>query len=268
MEKDNDSKFRLKNELLKLLKIIRGLDRKVLVIFLSVAVLQTVSWYFTSRRFFRANLLGDFQYHEQVYLIEYLYWFIGDLFSFFIAPVLIIKIVLKEKVKDYGLAFGDYKTGLKITAIFLLIMLPLVWIASSLPEFSKTYPHLPAAKTNWEIFLIFEAGMLLYMFAWEFIWRGFMLFGLEAKFGYYSVLIQMIPFLILHNGKPVPETFGSIIAGIALGILALRTRSFLYCVIAHMSVIFSIDLISSLRFRADDYGIGINSVLKILSTIF
>lgn len=258
----------MKIELQKLINIIKGLDKKVIIIFISVAILQTISWYFTSRRFFRANLFGDFQFHEQVYLIEYLYWFIGDLFSFFVAPVLIIKIILKEKVKDYGLVFGDYKIGLKITAIFLLIMLPLVWVASSLPEFTKTYPHLPGAKTDWLIFFIFEAGLLVYMFAWEFIWRGFMLFGLEPKFGYYSVLIQMIPFLILHNGKPVPETFGSIIAGIALGILALRTRSFLYCVILHMSVIFSIDLFSSLRFRADDYGIGISSFINIISKIF
>ncbi|QQS34849.1 MAG: CPBP family intramembrane metalloprotease [Ignavibacteriales bacterium] len=258
----------MKNELKKLWLIIKQLDRKVVIVFLSVAILQTVSWYFTSRKFFRANLFSDYQFHQHVYLIEYLYWFIGDFFTFFVLPLIIIKLFLKEKIKDYGFIPGDYKIGLKITFLFLVIMLPLVWIASSLPEFSKTYPHLPSAKSSWEIFLIFEAGMLMYMFSWEFIWRGFMLFGLEPKFGYYSVLIQMIPFLILHNGKPAPETFGSIIAGIALGILALRTRSFLYCVIVHMSVIFSIDLFSSLRFRADDYGIGISSFINILSKIF
>ena len=36
-------------------KIIRNMDRKVVIIFLSVAVLQTISWYFTSRKFFRIN---------------------------------------------------------------------------------------------------------------------------------------------------------------------------------------------------------------------
>lgn len=106
------------------------------------------------------------------------------------------------------------------------------------------------------------------MFAWEFIWRGFMLFGLEKKFGYYSVLIQMIPFVILHNGKPFLETFGAIFGGIALGILALRTRSFYYCVIIHIGVMYSIDVISSLRFRADDYGIGITSLINIIKQFF
>jgi len=95
-----------------------------------------------------------------------------------------------------------------------------------------------------------------------------MLFGLEEKFGYYSVLIQMIPFVILHNGKPVPETFGAIAGGIALGILALRTRSIYYGVITHIGVMYAIDLICTLRFRADDYGVGLNSLLNILSKIF
>lgn len=80
--------------------------------------------------------------------------------------------------------------------------------------------------------------------------------------------MQMIPFLILHNGKPVAETFGAIVAGIALGILAWRTGSIYYCVITHAAVMFSIDLISTLRYQAEDYGIGINSVLNILKQIF
>lgn len=263
-----DSVFKIKDELKKLFGIIRGLDTKVIFIFLAVAVLQTFSFYVTSRRFFRLNFFQFFENYENVFLIEYLYWFIGDFLSYFVFPLLIIKFLFKEKIKDYGVSLGDYKTGTRVTIIFLIIMLPLIWIVSSFPEFNKTYPHLSSAKNSWSIFLIFEAGMFLYMFSWEFIWRGFMLFGLKEKFGYYAVLIQMLPFLILHNGKPAPETFGAIIAGIALGILALRTNSILYCVLTHMSVMFSIDLISVLRFKADEYGIGINSLVNIVQSIF
>jgi membrane protease YdiL (CAAX protease family) len=106
------------------------------------------------------------------------------------------------------------------------------------------------------------------MLAWEFVWRGFMLFGLYEKFGFYSIFIQMIPFVILHNGKPMLETFGSILAGLALGVLALRTKSIFYCVIAHMSVMFSIDLISTLRYRANDFGIGFSSLMNIIKNLF
>ena len=261
-------KNNLKTELKNLIDIIKTLDKKVISVFLSVALLQTISFYFTSRRFFRANLFESFQNYTDPYLIEYIYWFVGDFFTFFILGILIIKFGFKEKLKDFGVQLGDVKTGLSFTIIFLFVMIILVWFVSAAPEFAEKYPHLAGAKSNWNILMIYEVGMLLYMIAWEFIWRGFMLFGLEKKFGYYSVLIQMIPFVILHNGKPFLETFGAIFGGIALGILALRTRSFYYCVIIHIGVMFSIDLISSLRFRANDYGVGITSFINIIKQIF
>ena len=255
-------------ELRALFTRIKQLDRKVVVIFFSVAVLQTISWYYTSRRFFRYNIFESLQDNPHIYLIEYLYWFIGDFFTFFVLPVLIIKFILKEKIKNYGITFGDYKAGIKISLTFLSIMLPLIWFASALPEFSAAYPQLKTTIDSWNVFFIFELGLFIYLVAWEFIWRGFMLFGLEEKFGYYAIFIQMIPFLILHNGKPVLEAFGAIIAGLALGILAYRTRSVFYCVLTHACVMFSIDFISILRYRADNYGVGLISLIHVFKQIF
>jgi hypothetical protein len=262
------NKFSIKAELRNLFQITRSLDRKVITVFIAVAVLQTISWYFTSRAFFRVYIFPQYQYNSNVYLYEYLYWFFGDFFTFFILPLIIIKLILREHLKEYGLTAGDYRAGFKITLIFLVVMLPLIWIFSSFPDFVRTYPQLASIRDNWNTFIIFEFGLLVYLIAWEFIWRGFMLFGLKEKFGYYAIFIQMIPFLILHNGKPVAETFGAIVAGIALGILAWRTGSVYYCVITHAGVMFSIDLISTLRFRAGEYGIGFNSFLNIFKHIF
>jgi membrane protease YdiL (CAAX protease family) len=264
----SSEKFRLKDELINLYLKVKQLDRKIVVIFLSVAVLQTISWYYTSRRFFRYNIFDSFESDPNVYLAEYLYWFIGDFFTFFIVPIVVVKFILKEKIKDYGVTFGDYNAGIKISAVFLLIMLPLVWFASSSPEFIAAYPQLKTTMDSWRVFFIFEAGLFVYLVAWEFIWRGFMLFGLKEKFGFYAIFIQMIPFLILHNGKPVLETFGAVIAGLALGVLAYRTRSIFYCVITHACVMFSIDLISILRYKADNFGVGITSLIQVFKQIF
>ncbi|HMU43491.1 MAG TPA: CPBP family intramembrane metalloprotease [Ignavibacteriaceae bacterium] len=251
-----------------LLDIIKSLSRKVVIIFLSIAFLQTISWYYTSRSFFRSNLVELFKSNENISLIEYFYWFISDFFTLLIIPVLIVKLILKEKLNNFGFQIGDYKAGLKYTSLFILFMIPIIWVVSGSQSFASTYPHLQSARSNWSVFILFETGMLIYMMAWEFIWRGYMLFGLKEKFGYYAIIIQMIPFLILHNGKPVLETFGAIFGGIALGILAWRTASFYYCVIIHTAVMFTIDFISILRFRSSDYGIGLNSILNIFKSFF
>jgi len=258
----------LKSETKLLLENIRGMDRKVIIIFLSVAVLQTISWYYTSRNFFRHNIFPFYQNDPEVYLYEYLYWFVSDFITFFILSVVVIKFILRENLRDYGLQVGELKLGILFSAIFLLIMIPLIWFFSSTPSFTEKYPHLLSTRSSWEKFFIYEAGMLVYMISWEFIWRGFMLFGLKEKFGYYSVLIQMIPFVILHNGKPVAETFGAIAGGIALGALAFRTNSIIYCVITHSGVMFAIDLISTLRYRSNDYGVGFDSLFNIIKIFF
>ncbi len=257
-----------KKEILLFLEIVKKLNKKVITVLLLIPVLQTISYYYTSPQFFRTNFYQSFIQSDFVELFEFYYWFIGDFFVLFIIPVCIILFYFKENLKNFGIRIGDYKFGLRISFIFLMIMIPVVWFSSASDQFALQYPYLKLAKENWNVFFIFELGILFYLFAWEFIWRGFMLFGLEEKFGYYAVLIQMIPFVILHNGKPGIETFGAIIGGIVLGVLALRTRSYLYGVALHFGVMFSIDFISVLRFRAEDYGNGFASLIHILKNLF
>ncbi len=262
------SKFYLKEESKNLLTIIKNLDKKIVAVLISAAILQTISWYYTSRMFFHLHFYEALSSNPNVYIYEFAYWYAGDFITLFIIPFLIIKFYLKGKMIDYGIRLGDVDAGLKITFLFLIVMIPAVWFITAQPAFSATYPLMYQARDSWKIFLIYEAGLFFYLFAWEFIWRGFMLFGLKEKFGYYAVIIQMIPFLILHDGKPPLETFGAIIGGLALGILAYRTRSIYYCVITHAGIMFSIDLISTLRYRANDFGTGINSFLNIIKQIF
>lgn len=257
----------IKDELHYLFATVKTLDKKSTSVLLIIPVILTISWYYTSRLFFEQNLYDYFNANGNADLYEFAYWFIGDFFTLFILLWLYIRFVFKEKLADYGVRKGDYKTGLKFSVLFILIMIPFIWVVTSNGEFILNYPMLLRARDSWMIFIIFETGLLLYIFAWEFIWRGFMLFGLKNKFGYYAVLIQTIPFVILHDGKPPIETFGAIIGGLALGTLAYRTKSIYYCIITHAGVMFSIDFISTLRYRTGEFGIGINAILHVLKQL-
>jgi membrane protease YdiL (CAAX protease family) len=81
------------------------------------------------------------------------------------------------------------------------------------------------------------------MFTWEFLCRGYLLFAFERRVGgAAAIAIQTIPFAVMHVGKPGPEAIGAIIAGIVLGIIALRNRSFIPGTILHWSVAVTLDL--------------------------
>jgi hypothetical protein len=193
-----------------------------------------------------------------------LYWFSADGFLMLIIPLLLILVVLKEKPTVYGFTIGDHKFGLASSGVFILIMIPVVWIASGSETFTKAYPQAGIrVKEHIPVLLYYELFVGFYMLAWEFFWRGYMLFGLKDKFGYYAVFIQMIPFVILHRGKPEIEVFASIFAGLILGIQALRANSFIYCFVVHWVIMIFLDVISVLRYKSQSYGIGFESFYKL-----
>jgi membrane protease YdiL (CAAX protease family) len=78
----------------------------------------------------------------------------------------------------------------------------------------------------------------------EFFYRGFLLFALERFMGAFAIFVTVIPYCMVHFGKPFVETFAAIPAGVVLGALALRTRSIWPGAALHIAVGWSMDLLS------------------------
>lgn len=239
----------LKAEVKNLFENIKTMDFKTTFVLSSLPFIIFLSIELANPYFYLTNFGSD-------RLMSRLYWFFTDGLIMSIIPMLIIKFVFRKKLSDFGFKIGDLKFGLITSAIFLGVMLIVVWFASASKEFALAYPQGGSKlRENLSLFILYEFSILVYMFGWEFIWRGYTLFGLYDKLGFYSILIQMIPFFILHRGKPDIELFASIFAGVILGIQALRSRSFIYCWILHWLVMVSIDSISILRSNLNFYSI-------------
>ena len=65
---------------------------------------------------------------------------------------------------------------------------------------------------------------LLDLFGWEFIFRGWLLFGYTRKFGTDGIWLQAVPFALAHIGKPELETLSTIFGGFVFGWVAWRTK--------------------------------------------
>lgn len=253
----------IKREAVSLFSPLMKLDKKTAVIFLSIALLQTLSYYVASKQFFSENLAMYFPENDLSPLFGYLYWFLADCILYLLIPLLIIRYLFKETPGSYGLCRGEMSTGVKWVLPFLALMGIVLWFISADKNLYDAYPQARLIGENYEIFLIFECCIFLYLVAWEFVWRGYMLFGLKEKFGISAVLIQMLPFVILHNGKPITETLGAIAGGVVLGLLAIRTGSFLYGVLVHFGMFFMLDVLLVLRHKSSQYGVGIDALLSL-----
>lgn len=110
------------------------------------------------------------------------------------------------------------------------------------PFFRHAAPTYHPATEGWGFFVGYQILYGLYFFAWEFFFRGFLLFLLAERWGEGAIALQVIPFALMHLGKPLPEVFGAIPAGWFLGWLAYRGRSFLPCFVLHWMVALTMDL--------------------------
>jgi membrane protease YdiL (CAAX protease family) len=128
---------------------------------------------------------------------------------------------------EWGLGAGDLgwwrrPVGFLLTLIFVGIPIT-VWL---FPEFAQYYPRYKPARTDLVQLVYYELAMGVYMFCWEFFFRGFMLFGLARTMGpVASIVIQAYPFFILHQNKPEPEMVSSWFGGILMGWLCWRAKS-------------------------------------------
>ena len=238
----------LLNEKQKIVEDLKNLETKSVIIILSSTILFTVSWYLSNPKYF-SKLFTFHKSFDLVYedLTAFCAWFAFDTFLFLLIPILIISILFNDNLKNYGLVLGNRKVGITITTVSFLLFIPIIYFISISENFSQYFPLMKSATDDFSIFIIYEILFITFIFSWEFIFRGFLLFGLEAKFGIYSIFIQMMPFVLLHNGKPFIETLSSIFGAIFLGYLALRTRSIFYGFLIHASILLTLDIIAYLN---------------------
>ncbi len=170
-----------------------------------------------------------------------------------LVPILLIKFIYRQDLRDYGLGLPERdRWGLALLSATMLVVvsLPAFYLSTRDPGMRATYPLYRGPFASVGAFAVYEAGYLLFFVAIEFVFRGYLLFGLfHARdrdalpgtngvpgtfvFGYYAILISMLSYTAWHLGKPVPELWGTLVWGLATGTVVLATRSIWPVVAAH-----------------------------------
>ncbi len=229
--------------------LLRWLDLPATVAMVVAMVALVVSHHHGDTWFYRSHF-ARFIGQGSTPIYEYLptlYWHLASFTLYMLFPLAAAALTPGTRLRELGLGLGDWRFGLKATALVCACFLPVVFAASRFDTFARHYPLCGAAKSSVGMFLAYEASFAAYFIAWEFIFRGYLLFTFEKSMGRAAVLAQTMPFVIMHFGKPELETLGSIVAGVALGLLALRTRSLWYGAVIHIAAASSMDLFATLK---------------------
>jgi len=184
---------------------------------------------------------------------EMISFFAGAVLLVFI-PILLIKLVYRQPLVLYGLGMPPrrrWKLAVQSSLCVTAVSLPFFWFGSRLSDMRALYPlYRPFDGTA--SFLLYELSYLLFFIAIEFIFRGYLLFGLAGVrddevnagaadsgapgayyFGKYALLIQMLSYTAWHLGKPTLELWGTLVWGLTAGATAYTVRSIWPVVVSH-----------------------------------
>ena len=173
-------------------------------------------------------------------------WALVSVVGYVILPVLVTVFVLRRPLRDVGLRTAGIASHWPAYAVLYSLALPAIVIASFGGAFQAKYPFydLGAGESFWPHLYVWWFLYAMQFVALEFFFRGFLLHGIAPRLGWISIFVMVVPYNMLHYGKPMPEAFVAIAGGIALGTLSLKTRSIWWGASLHISIALTMDFLA------------------------
>jgi membrane protease YdiL (CAAX protease family) len=240
-----------------------GYDYRPVVLFVITALVLTLQEYYGRRTFYEQHLrpvlremelraitspsslaaLVDTRKYNELY--SYTWWAFNRVAGYTIVPMIFWKIIFrKDSLLDMGLRVKGFWKHAWIYGLCLIVVLPAVYFASRSPEFANYYPFYKHASRSWFDLVCWELMYFAQFFALEVFFRGFWLSGLRTTMGSGAIFAMCVPYCMIHYGKPYLEAAGAVVAGIALGSLAMRTKSIYSGFLVHVTVALLMDLLA------------------------
>ena len=217
-------------------------DWRAVVVLLTVAVSLALQEYFGERVYYQKLFPHD-PADPYWTLKGYVWWSGWRFFGYVVLPAITIWLMPGERLRDYYLSTRAFLRHIWIYVALFLVVLPAVVIAAQYESFYRTYPFYKLANRSAFDFWTWQALYILQFLSLEFFFRGYMLRGLRSM-GSTAIFVMIIPYCMIHFGKPFTETMGAVVAGIVLGTLAMRTRSIWGGVLIHVGVALTMDLLA------------------------
>ncbi len=215
----------------------------VLVVLVVCAVSLTLQEYVGDRGWFERwypRRPGDLYYE----LKSFAWWSGWRVFGYVVMPLVAILAMPGQRLRDYHISLRGFFSHLWIYVLMFSLILFAVIEASTTTSFRHTYPFYRMANRSSFDLWSWEALYAAQFISLEIFFRGFLLQGLRKAMGANAIFVMIVPYCMIHYGKPLPETLGAIGAGVILGTLAMRTRSIWGGVLIHIGVAVTMDVLA------------------------
>jgi CAAX protease family protein len=143
---------------------------------------------------------------------------------------LVVLLALREDPRRYGLGRGDARRAFILGGTAIAVTVPVIALVAASPTIRDWYA--PSMSTAPDVLLT----NVLDLVPTEFLIRGVVMFALLRAIGPFGVVVAVVPFVMIHIGKPDVEALSTFAGGLVFGWLNWRTGSIWASAAYHVAV--------------------------------
>jgi membrane protease YdiL (CAAX protease family) len=152
----------------------------------------------------------------------------------------------RDSLLDFGMRPRGFREHAWIYALCVVVMVPVLLLVSRQRDFTSYYPIYKLAGRSWLDFFAWEAIYVAQFLGLEIFFRGWWIRATRV-FGAGAIWSMVVPYCMVHYGKPYLEACTAVIAGVVLGSLSMRTRSIYAGFLVHCTVAVLMDVLALYR---------------------
>lgn len=170
-------------------------------------------------------------------------------------------IIIFFAVKSYYDKKEKHLLGLRFKGInyrpfftMLILMIPLIAMASFNSSFQHTYPQYKFwnydgafGMSPIQSYGVFEIAYGMDFISIELFFRGALIIGMARVLGKDAVLPMAAAYVIIHFGKPAGEAISSFFGGFILGVHSLKTKNIFGGIVIHVGIAYSMEIAAILQ---------------------
>jgi membrane protease YdiL (CAAX protease family) len=150
----------------------------------------------------------------------------SGVFLFGLIPIILLVFVFRNNPSLYGFQMKNSLVTLIVLLITAVVVISISWITSRSRENLATYPQIREKEWNISLLVLSAFSWIAYLLAYEFMYRGFLLFACYHAFGTWpAIIINTSLYSLTHLVKNRREGIGAFFIGIILCILVLYIGS-------------------------------------------
>jgi membrane protease YdiL (CAAX protease family) len=229
----------------------------VFIITLLTAVFGYLAYLYFSRPFFVKKVFRKTPESEKLSVRKVLFQRAAGVVFLGLFPGLITFFALNLRFRNYGMALkfkpADFfwTAGAGIGAFLVSL------IVSKVVDNYKIYPQIRVQNWGWPLILKNGLSWMAYLLAYEFLFRGIVLYSSVKAAGYWpAILLNVFLYALAHWPKGIKEVLGAIPFGIVLCLITLETGAMWAAFFVHVVLALSGDHFSLLSNPEMHYSFG------------